>query len=143
MSGNGYQARVFQLAVEIAARAVLPQGATLAGVAEKLAAMTGSNGHGRGDYGLEEWARDFLDCLPADGEAVRLILLAYVPGYVCACGVLHFDAGRCDDCGQWPAAYRWLPDEARRVGGLTRAFWGRVQARRLFARGLRLVERMG
>lgn len=137
---NGYQSRVFQLAVEIAVRSALPQGTTMNNVIEKLTVNTHSRP--RGDYGNDEWARDFLSCLPGDDESVRLILLAYVPGYVCCCGVMHFSESRCDQCGEWPQRYHWLPEEARRVGGLTRAFWGRVQSRRLFSRGMRIVERM-
>ena len=135
---NGYQSKVFQLAFELAIRATLPQGTTMANVVEKLSAASAKP---RGGYDREEWARDFLGCLPEDQDAIRLIVLAYVPGYVCQCGLMHMDAGRCDACGEYPELYRWHPAETRRVGGLARAFWQRVQARRLFTRGLRIVER--
>lgn len=88
----------------------------------------------------EQWASDFLDCLPVDPFARRLILLSYLPVYVCGCGVMHFDQGRCDDCNQFAEAYQWQPGEKQRLGGIAKSFWSRVQARRLFATGIRLAE---
>ena len=135
---NGYQNKVFQAAVEIALRAVLPQGGTIANVVDRLA---GSNRSAvPGEYRNADWAGDFLACLPEGAESARLVLLCYLPAYVCRCNVIHLDQSRCDDCGQWPEQYRMLPAESRRAGGLTKSFWGRVQARRLFSRGLKIVE---
>jgi hypothetical protein len=136
---NGYQNKVFQAAVEIALRATLPQGGTIANVMDRLAGSTRAAA-APGEYKNADWAVDFLACLPADPEASRLVLLCYLPAYVCRCNVIHLEQGRCDDCGTWPEPYRLQPDESRRAGGLTKSFWGRVQTRRLFARGLKISE---
>ena len=135
---NGYQVKVFQAAIDIAFRAVLPQGGTIANVVDRLA---GSNRTAApGEYKNVDWASDFLSCLPDKEESTRLILLCYLPAYVCRCNVVHLDQSRCDDCGEYPEPYRMLPVECRRVGGLTKSFWNRVQSRRLFSRGLKIAE---
>lgn len=135
---NGYQNKVFQAAVEIALRSVLPMGGTIANVVERLAGSR--RVVTRGEYRNEDWACDFLSCLPEGEESARLVMLCYLPAYVCRCNVVHLDAGRCDECGEWPEPYHMPPRESRRAGGLTRSFWNRVQARRLFAQGLKIAE---
>ncbi|KAB0665640.1 hypothetical protein F6V25_07920 [Oryzomonas japonica] len=136
---SAYQAKVFQAALEIALRAVLPQSTTLANVVDRLSAVSPSKSQA-GMYRNEDWASDFLSCLPDDPDQARLIVLCYVPSYVCGCNVIHLSQERCDDCGEWPEPYRMLPVEGRKAGGVARSFWGRVQQRRLFGRGLRIVE---
>lgn len=135
---TGYQNKVFQAAVEIALRATLPQGGTIANVVDRLAGS--SRRSAPGEYKNEDWARDFLSCLPEAADSAQLILLCYLPAYVCGCNVIHLDQSRCDDCGEWPQAYRMLPHDSRRAGGLTKGFWNRVQSRRLFSRGLSIAE---
>lgn len=136
---NGYQAKVFQVAIEIALRAVLPKGGTIANVVDRLAGSRRSTAS-PGDYKNEDWASDFLACLPEDQEGAQIVMLCYLPVYVCGCEVMHLDQERCDTCGEWPSPFRMEPHDCRRAGGLARAFWGRVQARRLFARGMKITE---
>jgi hypothetical protein len=135
---NNYQNKVFQAAVEIALRAVLPQGGTIANVVERLGGSR--KVAAPGEYKNEDWACDFLSCLPDNAEAAQLVMLCYLPAYSCRCNVIHLDQSRCDDCGEWPEPYRMLPHDSRRAGGLTRTFWMRVQARRLFLKGLNIAE---
>lgn len=136
------QHQVFRTAIEIALAAVVPQGMTMDKMLDTLTCVTRGTG-ARSDYRPEDWARDFLSCLPEDPAAVRLMLLCYLPVYVCRCNALAFDQGRCDDCGTWRAPYVWYPGERQRLGGAAKAFWNKVQSRRLFALGMKLAERRG
>ena len=136
------QARVFQVAIEIALSAVCPQGLTMNGLVDKLACASARPEQAkRQDYTKEEWARDFLHCLPQEQEAQRLLLLCYLPVYVCRCNVVHFSREWCADCGTYPEPYRWGAGERQRCGGISKNFWQRVQDRRLFGRGIRESER--
>jgi hypothetical protein len=135
---EGFRAQVFQAAVEIALRATLPQGGTIANVVDRL---SGSNRMAvPGEYKDCDWAADFLACLPECEEMSRLMLLCYLPAYVCGCNAILLDPERCDVCGMYPELYRMRPHEARQAGGVARGFWGRVQGRRLYLRGLRIVH---
>lgn len=131
--------QVFQAAVE----AALAGGVAGAGTMEERLAATIRRRHGAGgpEERRTEWARDFLACLPAAEEARRLLILCYLPVYVCGCESMTLDRGRCDDCGSYPERYVFLPGEKARLCGLSKAFWGRIQDRRLFAQGMKIVER--
>lgn len=132
------QGRVFQAALELAVRAGAPAAAAIDTMVERVQV---SRRQREGDD-FTAWAADFLSCLPEDAESKRLLVLAYVPGYQCGCpGVLHYNQQRCDECGCWPEPYRWTGTERQRAGGAARKFWATVQARRLFAPGLKIAER--
>ncbi|HEY6872775.1 MAG TPA: hypothetical protein VI298_08630 [Geobacteraceae bacterium] len=136
---RGYEAAVFQKAFQIAMAEVAPQGASFETLRDRLNA--GTRTKRKGDYSAQEWARDVLNCLPDDPEAQRLLMVHYLPVYVCRCNALQVETGRCDDCGEFREPYRMSQTEAGKCGGSIRHFWARVQERRLFGVGLRLVER--
>lgn len=85
------------------------------------------------------WALDFLGCLPECDEGRRLLMLSYLPVYVCDCGSMHLDYWRCDACGQWPVPPVLDSLERSKLGGYVTRFWERVQDRRLFGVGMRIA----
>lgn len=133
------QGRVIMAAIEISQAAGCQQVATMERMVDSLR-IAQRKGQGDDVHWREQWASDFLACLPAEPEAVRLILLSYLPVYVCGCGVLHLHQGRCDGCNEFAERYQWQPGEKQRLGGISKSFWQRVQDRRLFATGLKVAE---
>jgi hypothetical protein len=137
---KSYEAQVFQKAIEIALHAVAPYAQTFDGILDKLTART-KTAPLRREYTPQDWAKDFLDCLPGNAEGQRLLMVLYLEVYVCGCDALHLEPGRCDDCGMFREPYRMTQTEAGRCGINVRHFWRRVQDRRLFGVGLKLVEK--